>query len=123
MNGEYEELAEHLRPIARTFYETLVRARRDGRITPEKPMRGGEIVERWPVLKTDRDIRDLVSYWRSRGALIASNGSGYFYATSAVEMEPTLRHLISRRNKLSALISALETACAVLSLSTDTMSG
>lgn len=123
LSEDYSDLPEHLRPIARMFYEALVDARREGRITPDKPITGRQISLRWPVLKGSIEVRMLVHYWRERGALIASSAEGYFYAITPDEMEETLNHLRGRRNSIQTVVSALEASVQTLKATTGAQHG
>lgn len=56
------------------------------------------------------DLRALVSHARRIALPIASEGIGYFYATSFEELGPTLEHLTERRDSPTFTIQGLKQA-------------
>lgn len=56
------------------------------------------------------ELRALVSYARRRTLPIASEGTGYFYATSFEELGPTIDHLTERRDSLTFTVQGLKRA-------------
>ena len=90
-----------LGPLADSLALTLRVRRDDGTITPEHPMTGKQLADRWNRANagldlSDVDIRGMVNICRRKGNPIASTSKGYFWARTPKELQPTIDDMLGR---------------------------
>jgi len=105
-------LSKKLQAYAPTFVVALQGLRENGRVTPETPIMGKDILKkRWKgPLKRTSQVRAVVNHCCRNGIPIASVRGGYFFALSKGEIQPTLDHLLDRENSIRAHREGLEGA-------------
>jgi hypothetical protein len=98
--------------MSNLIVEKLRVGRVNGVITPEMPMCGTELAEafnkKFETKHTNVQVRDAVRFARRMKKPVASNGSGYWYATNPFELNGAISSLRNRAKDMLATLRELE---------------
>jgi hypothetical protein len=102
------DLSPKLLNLAPSVVEELRTLRFYGDATPETPIPGKRLAEKFSI--PDTDLRAIIAYCRLTREPIGSNGRGYWYAMNNEELKSTIQQFAERASALTNVRLGLESA-------------